>query len=87
MSGEDSIYDAVFKRAGVVRVDEIADLFNSAEVLSTQPLPKGPNIAIITNAGGPGVMTSDAVIGAGGKLAKISQKTIESLTVLQLRHA
>lgn len=79
MSGEDSIYDAVFKRAGVVRVDEIADLFNSAEVLSTQPLPKGPNIAIITNAGGPGVMTSDAVIGAGGKLAKISQKTIESL--------
>ncbi len=79
MSGEDAIYDAVFKRAGIVRVDEIADLFNSAEVLGTQPLPRGPNIAIITNAGGPGVMTSDAVIGAGGKLAKISQKTIESL--------
>jgi acetyltransferase len=79
LSGEDGIYDAAFKRAGVVRVEEIADLFNSAEVLGTQPLPKGPNIAIITNAGGPGVMTSDAVIARGGKLAKLSQKTLDAL--------
>ncbi len=79
LSGEDAIYDAAFKRAGVVRVDEIADLFNAAEVLGTQPLPKGPNLAIITNAGGPGVMTTDALIARNGKLAKISQKTIDAL--------
>jgi len=79
LTGEDIIYDAAFKRAGIVRVDEIEDLFNCAEVLGTQPLPKGPNLAIITNAGGPGVMATDALIAKGGKLAKLSQKTIEFL--------
>ncbi len=69
-----SIYDAAFKRAGIVRVNEIADLFNSAEVLGTQPLPKGPRLAIITNAGGPGVMATDALIGQGGKLGKAKPK-------------
>ena len=82
LSGEDAVYDAAFKRAGVVRVDEIADLFNSAEVLGTQPLPKGPNLAIITNAGGPGVMTTDALIARGGKLAKVTQKTLDSLNAV-----
>ncbi len=82
LSGEDAIYDAAFKRAGVVRVDEIADLFNSAEVLGTQPLPRGPNLAIITNAGGPGVMTTDALISRGGKLAKINQKILDSLNAV-----
>ena len=82
LSGEDAIYDAAFKRAGVVRVNEIADLFNSAEVLGTQPLPKGPRLAIITNAGGPGVMATDALIGFGGKLAKLSQKTLDSLNAV-----
>ncbi len=79
LSGEDGIYDAAFKRAGIVRVEEIADLFNAAEVLGTQPLPRGPNLAIITNAGGPGVMTTDALIAKGGKLAKLSQKTLDAL--------
>ena len=82
LSGEDSIYDAAFKRAGVVRVSEIADLFNAAEVLGTQPLPKGPRLAIITNAGGPGVMATDALIAQGGKLAKVSQKTLDSLNAV-----
>jgi acetyltransferase len=79
LTGEDVIYDAAFKRAGVVRVEEIADLFNCAEVLGMQPLPKGPNLVIITNAGGPGVMATDALIARGGKLAKLSQKTMEYL--------
>ncbi len=82
LSGSDDVYDAAFKRAGVVRVNEIADLFNAAEVLGTQPLPKGNNLAIITNAGGPGVMATDALIGFGGQLAKISQKTIDSLNAV-----
>ena len=79
LSGEDAIYDAAFKRAGIVRVDEIADLFNAAEVLSTQPLPPGPRLAIITNAGGPGIMTTDALLARGGKLAELSPKTMERL--------
>jgi len=79
LTGEDMIYDAAFKRAGIVRVDEIADLFNCAEVLGMQPLPRGPNLAIITNAGGPGVMATDALIARGGKLAKLSQRTIDAL--------
>jgi acetyltransferase len=79
LSGEDAIYDAAFKRAGIVRVEEIEDLFNAAEVLGTQPLPRGPNLAIITNAGGPGVMATDALIAKGGKLAKLSRKTMDAL--------
>ncbi|MCD6445644.1 bifunctional acetate--CoA ligase family protein/GNAT family N-acetyltransferase, partial [Candidatus Bathyarchaeota archaeon] len=79
LAGEDLVYDAAFKRAGIVRVEEIADLFNAAEVLGMQPLPKGPNLAIITNAGGPGVMAADAILARGGKLAKLSKKTMETL--------
>ncbi|MEM2463416.1 MAG: GNAT family N-acetyltransferase [Candidatus Bathyarchaeia archaeon] len=79
LTGEDDIYDAAFKRAGMVRVDEIADLFNCAEVLGLQPLPKGPNLAIVTNAGGPGVMATDALIARGGKLANLSPQTMEFL--------
>jgi len=79
LTGEDNVYDAAFKRAGVVRVDEISDLFNCAEVLGMQPLPKGPNLAIITNAGGPGVMATDSLIARGGKMAKLSDKTMERL--------
>jgi acetyltransferase len=79
LSGEDAIYNSAFKRAGIVRVEEIEDLFNAAEVLGTQPLPKGPNLAVITNAGGPGVMATDALIAKGGKLAKLSKKTMDIL--------
>ncbi|MFC1487492.1 acetate--CoA ligase alpha subunit [Thermoproteota archaeon] len=81
LTGEDNVYDAAFKRAGIVRVEEIVDLFNCAEVLRIQPLPKGPNLAIITNAGGPGIMATDALLAREGKLAKISQNTIEELNL------
>ncbi|MCS7096108.1 MAG: bifunctional acetate--CoA ligase family protein/GNAT family N-acetyltransferase [Nitrososphaerota archaeon] len=80
ITGEDQIYDAAFKRAGIVRVEEISDLFNCAEALGLQPLPKGPNLAIITNAGGPAVVATDALIARGGKLAVLSQKTMEALS-------
>ena len=79
VAGDDEIYDAAFKRAGIVRVQEINDLFNAAQVLGTQPLPKGSRLAIITNAGGAGVMATDALIAQGGKLAKLSEKTMEVL--------
>ncbi|MGD8565851.1 MAG: bifunctional acetate--CoA ligase family protein/GNAT family N-acetyltransferase [Candidatus Bathyarchaeota archaeon] len=79
LTGEDLVYDAAFKRAGIVRVDEVADLFSSAEVLSMQPLPKGPNLAIITNAGGLGVMATDALIARKGKIAKLGKETLKAL--------
>ena len=79
LAGEGDVYDAAFKRAGIVSVNEIADLFNCAEVLGVQPNPKGPNLAIVTNAGGPGVMATDALIARGGKLAKLDSKTLEAL--------
>jgi acetyltransferase len=79
LTSEDMTYGAAFKRVGIVRVEEIGDLFNCAEVLGVQPLPRGPNLAIITNAGGPGVMAADALIAGGGKLAELSPKTVEKL--------
>jgi acetyltransferase len=79
MVGEDSYYDAVFDRAGVVRVEEIGDLFDCASILDTAVLPKGQNLAIITNAGGPAVLATDAVIGRGGKLSPLSDATMEAL--------
>ncbi len=86
ITGEDMVYDAAFKRAGIVRVKDIADLFNCAEAIGKQPLPKGPNLAIITNAGGPGVMASDSIISLGGKLAQLSSETIEKLNSILPSH-
>ncbi|MEM2337745.1 MAG: GNAT family N-acetyltransferase [Candidatus Bathyarchaeia archaeon] len=80
LTGEDQIYDAAFKRAGIVRVDEISDLFNCAEALGLQPLPMGPNLAIITNAGGPAVIATDTLIARGGKLAALSPRTLDMLS-------
>ena len=79
MIGEDSYYDAIFHRAGIVRVEEIEDLFNCASILNTAQLPEGPNLAIITNADGPAVLATDALISRGGKLAQLSEGTIPAL--------
>ena len=79
LTGEDEVYDAAFRRAGLIRVEEIEDLFNCSEVLQMQPNPKGPHLAIVTNAGGPGVMATDALIARGGKLATLSPRTLEVL--------
>ncbi|MGD8565722.1 MAG: bifunctional acetate--CoA ligase family protein/GNAT family N-acetyltransferase [Candidatus Bathyarchaeota archaeon] len=77
--GEDGVYDAAFRRAGVIRVEAINDLFSCAEALAMQPNPKGPNLTIITNAGGPGIMATDLLISKGGKLSPLSDKTITAL--------
>ena len=79
MAGEDAIYNAAFKRAGIVRVKHISDLFNCASILAKQPRPTGSNIAIVTNAGGPGVLATDAIIENGGKLADLSSETMDQL--------
>jgi acetyltransferase len=79
MASDDNVYDAAFKRAGVVRVKDVGDLFNSAEVLDSRHLPRGRRLAIVTNAGGPGVMATDELIELGGQLAKLSDESLRQL--------
>ncbi|MUG97605.1 GNAT family N-acetyltransferase [Scytonema sp. UIC 10036] len=79
LAGSDAVLDAAFRRCGVLRVNSIADLFDMAEVLAKQPRPKGPRLTIITNAGGPGVLATDALIGSGGELADLSLDTHTAL--------
>jgi acetyltransferase len=86
LAGEDIIYDAAFRRSGVVRVMDIMDLFNCSSILAKQPRPMGPNIAIVTNAGGPGVLATDSIIEKGGKLAQLSPETIEKLNKVLPAH-
>lgn len=77
--GNSMFVDAVFQRAGVVRVTSIGDLFSCAAILNTAHLPKGPNLAIVTNAGGPAVLATDSLIEEKGKLAEVGEDTIKSL--------
>ena len=78
--GSDAVFDAACERAGVLRVDTVSELFDIAEVLSSQPKPSGPRLAIVTNAGGPAVLATDAVIRSGAEMAKLCQKTIDHLS-------
>jgi acetyltransferase len=79
LAGSDEVLEAAFRRSGVLRVNNIADLFYMAEVLSRQPSPKGPRLTILTNAGGPGVLATDALITSGGDLTELSPETMEAL--------
>lgn len=79
LAGSDDVLDAAFRRCGVLRVDTIDDLFNLAEILAKQPRPKGNRLTILTNAGGPGVLATDALIRRGGKLAELAPETIQAL--------
>ncbi len=77
LTGSDDVLEAAFRRTGVLRVDSIGDIFDITDVLAKQPRPKGNRLCIITNAGGPGVLSTDALIGGGGELADLSPETIE----------
>ena len=79
LAGSDEVLEAAFRRSGVLRVNSIADLFYMAEVLGKQPNPKGPRLTILTNAGGPGVLATDALVTGGGELGEISKETTEAL--------
>ncbi|KAA3612677.1 MAG: GNAT family N-acetyltransferase [Calditrichaeota bacterium] len=78
-AGHDEALDAAFRRIGVLRVDTIAELFYMAEILSKQPRPRGSRLAILTNAGGPGVLAADSLIRHGGKLAELAPETMTAL--------
>lgn len=77
LAGEDHVYEAAFARGGIVRVYDMEDLAVSAELLARRPPWRGERLAILTNAGGPGVMATDSLIGRRGKLAKLSPATID----------
>ena len=79
IAGSDQTYTAAFKQSGVIRVDDVASLFNLAQAFSSQPLPKGPNLAVVTNSGGPGILTADAADRSSLTMAALSQKTIQKL--------
>lgn len=79
MAGEDAVYDAAFKRAGIVRVDTIEELFDCAELMAKQPRPRGPRLAILTNGGGPGVMAADTLAGYGKAPEPLDPETIKAL--------
>jgi acetyltransferase len=79
LTGSDEVLAAAFRRVGVLRVDAIADLFNVADFLAKQPRPTGKRLTIVTNAGGPGVLATDALITGGGELSDISPATMEEL--------
>ncbi len=79
LASEDTIYDAVFQRAGIARVFDIGDIFNFTELMAQRNIPKGSKLAIITNAGGPGVMATDTLISLNGKLTKLTDETMQKL--------
>jgi acetyltransferase len=82
LTGSDEVLEVAFRRSGVLRVNSIAELFYLAEVLGKQPRPRGRNLTILTNAGGPGVLATDALITNGGELAKLSPETMEAFDQL-----
>ena len=79
MAGEDSVYDAAFQRAGILRVKTFEELFDCAELLAKQPKPAGPGLVIITNAGGPGVMAADALSDFGYEPVSLSTESFQKL--------
>jgi len=79
LAGSDNAYDAIFHQSGILRVEGVDELFNCALAFAKQPIPKGNRIAIVTNAGGPGIMATDAAIRHKLKIATLSEETKQKL--------
>lgn len=86
LTGSDEVLNAAFRRCGVLRVYHIAHLFSMAELLAKQDRPTGQRLTIITNAGGPGVLTTDTLITEDGALAELSPETIAALNQILPPH-
>lgn len=80
--GNDAVFDAAFRRAGIIRVQTIQQLFDCAQALAMQPLPSGDRLAIVTNGGGPAILALDTLSQRGGHLATLSPKTREKLDAI-----
>lgn len=79
IAGSDQAYTSAFNKAGIIRAHDVETLFNLAQAFSTQPLPTGPSLAIVTNSGGPGIMAADACEKSSLSMARISSSTIEKM--------
>jgi acetyltransferase len=79
LAGADAVYGAAFRRAGMLRVGSLQDLFDAAEILATMTLAKGDRLAILSNGGGFGVLATDALLDEGGHLASLGPETIQRL--------
>lgn len=79
LAGSDEVFDAALERIGALRVDTIGELFQMASVLAKQPLPQGPRLVIVTNAGGPAVLATDAAVIHHAELASLSSSSLDSL--------
>ncbi len=87
LAGSDAVLEAALRRCGVLRVERLSDLFDLAEVLAKQPRrPAGPRLAILTNAGGPGVLATDALVLSGGELASLDPATVAALDAVLPPH-
>ncbi len=86
LAGNDAAYQAAFQRAGILQVDTIQQLFDMAQALALQPLPRGNRLAIVSNAGGPGVLATDFLVGTDGQLAHLSPETMERLNQVLPSH-
>jgi acetyltransferase len=86
MAGVDAVYEAAFRRAGMVRVQLTEDMFDCAELLARYRTPAGDRLAIITNAGGPGVMATDELLERQGVLASLSNETVNKLNSILPAH-
>ncbi len=79
LTGSETAYESAFERAGIIRCNSIKQQFDYAQAFSNQPLPSGPRVAVITNAGGPGIMAADAIERVGLTFAKLDEQTIDKL--------
>jgi len=79
LAGSEAVYDAIFKQAGMIRVDSIEELFNFAGAFAGKKTPSGNKVAIVTNAGGPGIVATDMTVSSGLTLARFHDETVEAL--------
>ena len=75
LAGDDAIYETAFKQSGMLRIENLMDMFTFADALATQPIPEGDRVQIVTNGGGFGVLATDAVVKEGLSLAQMSEKS------------
>ncbi|HYA99186.1 MAG TPA: bifunctional acetate--CoA ligase family protein/GNAT family N-acetyltransferase [Ktedonobacteraceae bacterium] len=86
LTGSHAVFEAACRRSGILFVDRIDELFSMAEVLAKQPLPRGPHLTILTNAGGPGVLATDALMNSGGVLTDLAPQTHDALDQILPQH-
>lgn len=79
LTGSYEVFEAAFRRCGVISVTHISELFYMAEALAKQPRPKGSHLAILTNAGGPGILATETLVESGGELATLSSQSVQAL--------